>query len=100
MEQWNMICRWGFCLSLSDPNNPPVSKIPTDSNIEMEWETFAGEHSAVYWGLLPQRARHESIDPTKSNLLSLLRAHITVGISNLTARKDVSSIAELAKLAG
>ena len=99
MEQWNMICRWGFCLSISDPNNPPGSKIPTDSNIEMEWETFAGEHSAIYWGLLLQRAQHESVEHNKNELLNLLRSHITRGISHLTARRDISDIAELIKLA-
>jgi DNA sulfur modification protein DndE len=95
MEQWNMICRWGFCISIADSNNPPNSKIPTDSNIEMEWETFAGEHSSVYWGFLLQRAKQEGIEPTKQNLLNLLRKHITRGIAHLTARREITDIGVL-----
>ena len=95
MEQWNMICRWGFCISIADPNNPPDSKVPSDSNIEMEWETFSGDHSSVYWGLLLQRANPEGLEPTKINLLNLLRRHITRGIAHLTARREISNIGVL-----
>jgi DNA sulfur modification protein DndE len=99
MDQWNMICRWGFCMSIADPNHPPKQEVPSDSNIEMEWETFTGEHSDLYWGLLLLRAHEENTPRRKDSLLQLLRTHITRGISTLTARKDIKDITKLMRLA-
>ena len=40
IEQWNVLCRWAFCLSLSEASAPRVTKIPSDSNVEMSWKVF------------------------------------------------------------
>lgn len=42
IEHWNVLCRWAFCLSLSEPSVPPNAKIPADSNVEMTWKVFGG----------------------------------------------------------
>lgn len=98
LEQWNMLCRWGFCFSITDSSVPANKNVPSDSNIEMEWDTFAGEHADLYWGLLLQRAHEDEIPHRKDSLLQLLRTHITRGVSYLTARKDIKDIANLVSL--
>jgi len=95
LEQWNTLCRWGFCLSLAEQANPPKTKIPSDSSVEMTWKTFAGEQSNLYYALLLDRVIREGEKPTKENLLHCLRAHITRGIVYLTARKELKSISKL-----
>ena len=43
ISQWNILCRWAFCLSLKEPAHPTPIDIPTDSNVEMSWFVFGGE---------------------------------------------------------
>lgn len=35
ISQWNILCRWAFCLSLAEPTPPTPVEIPADSNVEM-----------------------------------------------------------------
>lgn len=95
IEHWNVLCRWAFCLSLAEEIHPPKIRIPADSFIEMNWKTFAGEHSSVYEALLIDRTIKEYGDTKNGNLLKCLRAHVTRGISYLTARSEVKDIAGL-----
>lgn len=50
IQNWNILCRWAFCLSLREPSVPPDEEIPVDSSVEMSWRTFAGANEQVYWG--------------------------------------------------
>lgn len=97
IEQWNTLCRWAFCLSIAEETNPPSTKIPADSSVEMTWKTFAGEHAELYHALLLERVIGEGKEPSKESLLQGLRAHITRGIVYLTARRELKDIAGLIK---
>ena len=33
--QWNVLCRWAFCLSLRQPSPPTPVEVPADSHVEM-----------------------------------------------------------------
>jgi DNA sulfur modification protein DndE len=99
IEQWNILCRWAFCLSIAEKRNPPREHVPTDSSIEMTWRTFAGEHAAAYQVLLTIRAKEEDILEDKDEMANFLRAHIVRGIGYLTARRELNSIANLASIA-
>jgi DNA sulfur modification protein DndE len=35
IDQWNILCRWGFCRSLAEPSIPSPVPIPSDSNVEL-----------------------------------------------------------------
>ncbi|EAW6002190.1 DNA sulfur modification protein DndE, partial [Salmonella enterica subsp. enterica] len=48
IENWNVLCRWALCISLAEPTIPPKENIPSDSNVEMTWRTFAGSEYRVY----------------------------------------------------
>lgn len=99
IDQWNILCRWAFCLSIAEKRNPPREHIATDSSIEMTWRTFAGDHSSIYRALLLKRAKEEEILEDKEAMANFLRAHIVRGISYLTARRELKSIANLASIA-
>ncbi len=47
VSQWNILCRWAFCLSLRQPTPPPPVDIPSDSNVEMSWQVFGGEWQEI-----------------------------------------------------
>ena len=55
IAQWNMLCRWTFCLSLRQPTSPTPVEIPADSNVELSWPVFAGEYHEIALALLKER---------------------------------------------
>ena len=57
IENWNSLCRWAFCLSLSDPNPPRELNEKGIGAVEMAWKTFAGDEEEIYGALLLARAR-------------------------------------------
>jgi DNA sulfur modification protein DndE len=97
IQNWNVLCRWAFCLSLREPSKPPQETIPSDSSVEMSWRTFSGRDDDIYWALLVARAQRDGIDHSGANLNSYFRLHLHRGISYLANRvtKDIGSLFEL-----
>src|SRR5687767_7062495 len=73
IENWNVLCRWAFCLSIADKNTPPRIKGGGDTAVDISWKTFAGEHADVYAALLIQRAHDESMSPSREVLSEMAR---------------------------
>jgi DNA sulfur modification protein DndE len=61
IQNWNVLCRWAFCISLNEKKEPPNEEIPTDSSIEMTWKTFTGGDEELYLALIKQRAHNAGI---------------------------------------
>jgi len=53
--QWNILCRWAFCLSLRQATPPTPIDIPADSNVELSWPVFGGDAQELYLALLKER---------------------------------------------
>jgi DNA sulfur modification protein DndE len=98
IQNWNVLCRWAFCLSLRESSVPPEEDIPTDSSVEMTWRTFAGVHERLYWAMLVARARKDGIEPSKAGLTRYFRLHLHRGISYLSSAQ-IRSVRDLIKLA-
>jgi DNA sulfur modification protein DndE len=92
ITQWNVLCRWALLLSLKDPSTPLVKDIVTDSNVEMNWKTFAGQHGDIYLALLKQRCVAIGEQPTDENIALLLNVHLHRGIGYLGADKNMATI--------
>lgn len=84
ITNWNVICRWAFCLSMQEKSIPPDEVIPADSSIEMSWRTFAGQADQVYLGMLLVRAERDGVPMEKHALAHYFRLHLHRGISYLT----------------
>ena len=57
---WNVVCRLAFCHSLKDKTLP--RNIDEELNgVEMNYDTFAGKHKALYLGLLIQNLVNNKI---------------------------------------
>jgi DNA sulfur modification protein DndE len=97
IQQWNVLCRWAFCLSLAEPSKPPDEDIPSDSSVEMTWRTFTGGHDDVYRAVLANRAIHDEIPLDGNGINHYFRLHLHRGISYLSSR-DISSVADLVDL--
>ena len=74
---------------------PRDDKIPSDSNVEMTWRTFAGDNADVYLGLLRQRCLLDGHELNEANLMKVFRLHVHRGIGYLIGDKTVDSIAGL-----
>lgn len=99
IKYWNELCRWGFCLSLSEPELPPVFTIPLDSNIEMSWTVFGGRYADLYMALLRMRLYRDGLPLDDENLTHQFRLHLHRGISYLAGIQELRSISDLNKLA-
>ena len=97
VENWNVLCRWAFCLSLSDDS--PIGERHDDPGaaIEMTWKTFAGEFAELYHALLMQYAEATNLRPDEKMLSTLLRQHISRGVARLVAQKDVAALPNMLK---
>ena len=99
ISQWNIICRWAFCLSLQEPTPPTPVNIPADSNVEMSWHVFGGEYQEVYLALLKERCQQDGLDTSPDTLNRQFRLHLHRGISYLATPHKIRSISDLVALA-
>jgi DNA sulfur modification protein DndE len=99
ISQWNILCRWAFCLSLQQPAPPSPIEIPADSNVEMEWQVFGGEAQELYLALLKERCVVDGLEPTDEVVARQFRLHLHRGIGYLATPHLIKSIADLVGLA-
>jgi len=99
IEHWNILCRWAFCTSLCEPTPPTPIDHPADSNVEMTWQTFGGEHHELYLALLKERCERNGLDSADEKTLSQqFRLHLHRGISYLATPNRIRSIRDLVAL--
>jgi DNA sulfur modification protein DndE len=98
ITQWNILCRWAFCLSLRQPSPPTPVEIPSDSNVEMTWQVFGGEAQELYLALLKERCEQDGLGTSDDVLLREFRLHLHRGISYLATPHAIRSIADLVRL--
>src|SRR5260370_5885964 len=99
ITQWNILCRWAFCLSLRQPTPPTPVDIPSDSNVEMTWQVFGGEAQEVYMALLKERCERDGLGTSDEVLLRQFRLHLHRGLRYLATPHAVRSVADLIPLA-
>src|SRR4051812_40113951 len=96
--QWNVLCRWAFCLSLRQPTPPTPVEVPADSNVEMDWQVFGGEAHELYLALLKERCERDGLGTTEEVLSRQVRPHLHRGIGYLATPHMIRSIADLVRL--
>lgn len=97
IQNWNTICRWAFCISLSDGMRVAQdTTVKSDSTVEMSWKTFGGQYDDVYLALLKQRCHSDGFDPCDEKvLMRQFRLHLNRGLTYLTGDKRLQSIGDL-----
>ncbi len=83
IQNWNVLCRWAFCLSLKEETPLPNETIVTDSSVEMTWRTFTGGEENLYMNMLICRATKDQIKIEKDELNNYFKLHLHRGISYL-----------------
>jgi DNA sulfur modification protein DndE len=100
IENWNVLCRWAFCISLAEPSVPPPTKIPADSSVEMTWKVFGGAHHDIYLALLKERCHKDGLGTSDDVISAQFRLHLHRGIgylASLVTDKQIKSITDLIK---
>lgn len=98
IENWNVLCRWALCLSLSVPKVPAAISVTEYSNIEMGWKTFAGEHELLYLHLLKERCLHDGLLTDSDTLAEYFTLHLHRGIAYLSTKGKIADIKDLVNL--
>ena len=98
IEHWNVLCRWAFCLSLSERSVPPLARVPADSNVEMSWRVFGGRYSDLYVALLKERCERDGLGTGAEVLAQQFRLHLHRGIAYLAGNRDLRRIDDLLEL--
>lgn len=99
IAHWNVLCRWALCRSLVEPAKPPTVKLVLDSNVEMTWRVFAGNHGDELWALLRYRCHTDGLGLDEETLAQQFRLHLHRGVGYLVGDPRVTDIVGLTRLA-
>ena len=95
IEQWNILCRWGFCRSLAEPSIPSPVPIPADSNVELTWRVFGGDIADLLLIALKQRCYNDGLGTEPETLAHQFRLHLHRGIGYLAGDPHLKKIENL-----
>lgn len=92
IKNWNTLCRWAFCVSLSEPSIPPDQPLGKDSSVEMTWRVFGGAYAELYWAVLKQRCLEDGLGVEQETLHTQFKLHLHRGIGYLMGDRELRSI--------
>ena len=99
VKNWNILCRWALCYSLSENTVPTDIQIAADSNLEMSWYTFGGEYHELYEALVKAWCIRMNLPTDDETVAKYFRLNLERGIAHLSGTGFIKSIDDLAKLA-
>jgi DNA sulfur modification protein DndE len=99
IKNWNVLCRWALCISLTEEAMPNQTKIPADSSVEMTWKVFGGIDSDVYMALVKQRCHEDGLETDPVTVEEQFRLHLHRGIGYLFGDPELKSLGGLVKRA-
>lgn len=99
IKNWNVLCRWAFCYSLSENTMPTDIPIVADSNVEMSWYTFGGEYSDIYEALMIAWCKRMELPTDEETLSKYFKLHLERGIAHLSGTNFIKNLDDLIKLA-
>ena len=99
IKNWNVLCRWALCYSLSENTMPTYIQIVADSNVEMSWYTFGGEYSDIYDAIMIAWCKNMGLPTDEETLAKYFKLHIERGIAHLSGTNFIKNLDDLLDLA-
>ena len=99
IKNWNILCRWALCYSLSEKTLPTDIPIVADSNLEMSWFTFGGEYYEIYEALVKAWCIKMNLSTDDDTVAKYFRLNLERGIAHLCGTGFIKKMEDLAKLA-
>lgn len=91
----NLLCRLGFCLSLSEPGIPDPHLYSTSQAREFNRYTLTGQWDSLFFALLRERLLEDHLDP-EDDLETQFKAHLNRGVLLLYQRlRNLEDLADL-----
>jgi len=72
--------------------------VPADSNVEMTWQTFAGEAQELYLAAIRERCVRDGLGASDEVVQKQFRLHLHRGINYLATPGAIRSISDLVRL--
>jgi len=89
----NLICRMGFCLSLSEPGIPDVQLYSDTQAREFNRYTLTGQYDLFFFALLRERLSEDGLD-AEAFMEPQFKAHLSRGVGLLYQRvKNMEDLA-------
>lgn len=98
IQNWNILCRWAFCMSIAEESPLPPINLPHESAIEMTWKVFGGPHHEIYTALLIERCKKDGLSHDKHSISNAFRLHLHRGIGKLAERMTSQKIETIYKI--
>jgi DNA sulfur modification protein DndE len=95
----NIICRWAYVVSLSDPTPPRPARQGMEGGFDISWGVFAGEHETAILKTALLRMQNDKRGNENVDCSDFFRSHIQRGLTYLASDKRIRSITDLASLA-
>lgn len=99
IRNWNILCRWALCYSLSEDTLPTDVALREDSNLEMSWLTFAGEYYEIYEALMKAWCMRMGLPTDAETVWKYFSLNLERGIAHLSGTGFIRSIDDLTGLA-
>lgn len=99
IKNWNVLCRWALCYSLSENTMPTDIQIVADSNVEMSWYTFGGEYSDIYDAIMIAWCKNMGLPTDEETLAKYFKLHIERDIAHLSGTNFIKNLDDLLDLA-
>ena len=91
IKNWNVLCRWALCYSLSEKT------LPTD--IQISWFTFGGEYYEIYEALVKAWCIKMNLPTDDETVSKYFRLNLERGIAHLCGTGFIKNLDDLVKLA-
>lgn len=98
IKNWNVLCRWALCYSLSENTMPTDLPIIADSNVEMSWYTFGGECSDIYDALMIAWCKKMNLPTDEETISKYFKLHLERGIAHLSGTNFIKNLDDLVHL--
>lgn len=92
----NILCRFGFMLSLNDPTIPNSNDYPPDSDRIIERHVLTGPWDSLFVALIKERCLQDEVPLDDETLAVQFKAHMNRGV--LLLFKRVRNLNDLALL--
>ena len=99
IKNWNVLCRWALCYSLSEKTIPTDVKINYEDGIEMSWLTFCGEYYEIYEALIKNWCIEMHLPTDNETMVKYFYLNLERGIAHLSGTGFIKSIDDLVNLA-
>lgn len=99
IKNWNVLCRWALCFSLSEKTIPTDLELNLDSNVEMSWYTFGGEYQEIYGIMVKAWCIEMELPHDDKTIAKYFKLHLERGIAHLSGTNFIRSLNDLLDLA-